>query len=183
MVTVPGKLVPVNMVACFPLNPVLTSLIALTKLDLLVVFKLLAFPHSLALALTTVLISFKSPALHLFTSAILVLLFNAVLFVKLILVEKIKIVFKWIKNHKYIFVTLVFLAIILVLDDNNVIGHIRNRTTINRLTSEIEKMEADSINTQNKQNLYTIGDLGVMEDEARKRGALKNDEEAFYIKK
>ena len=98
-------------------------------------------------------------------------------------VEKIKIVFKWIKNHKYIFVTLVFLAIILVLDDNNVIGHIRNRTTINRLTSEIEKMEADSINTQNKQNLYTIGDLGVMEDEARKRGALKNDEEAFYIKK
>ena len=97
--------------------------------------------------------------------------------------EKIKIVLKWIRNHKYIFVTSVFLAIILVLDDNNVIGHIRNRTTINELTNEIKVMEADSVNTQNKLDLYTVGDLGVMEDEARKRGALKKNEEAFIIKK
>ena len=96
--------------------------------------------------------------------------------------EKIKIVLGWVRNHKYIFVTLVFLAIILVLDDNNVIGHIKNRAVINELTSEIKAMEADYINVQTKLNLYTGKDLGVMEDEARKRGSLKKNEEAFIIK-
>lgn len=97
--------------------------------------------------------------------------------------EKIKIVFHWIKNHKYIFVTLVFLAIILVIDDNNMIGHIRNRTTINRLKNEIESMETDSAFVQNKLDQFMGDDVEVFEDEARNRGWLKSDEEAFIIKK
>jgi hypothetical protein len=95
--------------------------------------------------------------------------------------EKIKFLLQWIRNHKYIFVTLVFLAIIFVLDDNNLIRQIKNRATINELTSDIKAMETDSTNIQTKLNLYTGKDLGVMEDEARKRGSLKKDEEAFII--
>ena len=74
-----------------------------------------------------------------------------------------------------------FLAIIFVLDDNNLIRQIKNRATINELTSDIKAMETDSTNIQTKLNLYTGKDLGVMEDEARKRGSLKKDEEAFII--
>ena len=60
--------------------------------------------------------------------------------------------------------------------------HDSGRTTINELTNEIKVMEEGFVNAQNKLDLYTGGDLGVMEDEARKRGALKYVEEAFIIK-
>ena len=96
--------------------------------------------------------------------------------------EKIKIVLELIRKHKYIFVTLVFLAIIFVFGENNVFGLVRNHATINELTNEIKSMEADSADVQNKLKLYTDGNLEVLEDEARKRGLLKKDEEAFIIK-
>ena len=61
--------------------------------------------------------------------------------------------------------------------------HEKNRKAIERLVNEVECMRNDSINIQTKLNLYTGKNLGVLEAEARKRGSLKKDEEAFIIKK
>lgn len=95
--------------------------------------------------------------------------------------DKLRLVAKWIKEHKYIFVTLVFLAIILVIDENSMISHVRNKTKISNLSDEIEVMEADSANIQSKLQLYTNEDISVIEDVARERGMLKENEEVFVI--
>jgi cell division protein FtsL len=97
--------------------------------------------------------------------------------------EKIKVVLGWIKKHKYIFVTLVFLAIILVIDDNSLISHMRNRAVIDDLETEIKSMEADSADIQTKLKLYTADNPEVIEDEARKRGLLLKNEDAYIIRK
>ena len=96
--------------------------------------------------------------------------------------DRIKALFNWIKNHKYIFVTIVFLAIIIVVDDNNMISHIKNKATIDKLTDEIREMEADSAEVQDKLKLYTDGDLSVIEDVARAQGLIKKDEDIYIIK-
>ena len=96
--------------------------------------------------------------------------------------DRIKALFNWIKNHKYIFVTIVFLAIIIVVDDNNMISHIKNKATIDKLTDEIREMEADSAEVQDKLKLYTDGDLSVIEDVARVQGLIKKDEDIYIIK-
>jgi cell division protein FtsB len=96
--------------------------------------------------------------------------------------DRIKALINWIKNHKYIFVTIVFLAIIIVVDDNNMISHIKNKATIDNLTDEIREMEADSAEVQDKLKLYTDGDLSVIEDVAREQGLIKKDEDIYIIK-
>ena len=96
--------------------------------------------------------------------------------------DRIKALLYWIKNHKYIFVTIVFLAIIIVVDDNNMISHIKNKATIDKLTDEIREMEADSAEVQDKLKLYTDGDLSVIEDVARAQGLIKKDEDIYIIK-
>lgn len=96
--------------------------------------------------------------------------------------DRIKALINWIKNHKYIFVTIVFLAIIIVVDDNNMISHIKNKATIDKLTDEIREMEADSAEVQDKLKLYTDGDLSVIEDVARAQGLIKKDEDIYIIK-
>jgi hypothetical protein len=68
-------------------------------------------------------------------------------------------------------------------DDNNMIGHVRNRATINKLTDEINAMKADSAFVQNKLDQFMGNDVEVFEDEARSRGWLKSDEEVFIIEK
>ena len=96
--------------------------------------------------------------------------------------DRIKALINWIKNHKYIFVTIVFLTIIIVVDDNNMISHIKNKATIDKLTDEIREMEADSAEVQDKLKLYTDGDLSVIEDVARAQGLIKKDEDIYIIK-
>lgn len=96
--------------------------------------------------------------------------------------DRLKALFNWIKNHKYIFVTIVFLAIIIVVDDNNMISHIKNKATIDKLTDEIREMEVDSAEVQDKLKLYTDGDLSVIEDVARAQGLIKKDEDIYIIK-
>ena len=88
----------------------------------------------------------------------------------------------WIKEHKYLFVTIVFLTIIIVVDDNSMISHIRNNATIDELSDDIKAMEADSAEYQAKLKLYTDGDLSVIEDVAREQGMVKKDEDVFIIK-
>ncbi len=98
------------------------------------------------------------------------------------ILKKLRKAFKWIRGHKYISVTLVFLAIIFVIDDNNMIIHFKNKSKINALTGEIKSMEADSAVLQKKLKLYTDRDKDVIADIARERGLLKKDEEMYIIK-
>lgn len=98
------------------------------------------------------------------------------------IVDRIKSVLEWIKGHKYLAVTLVFLVIIIVVDDNNMISHIRNSATIAELNEDIRRMEADSAEIQAKLELYTDGDISVIEDVAREQGLIKKDEDIYIIK-
>ena len=98
------------------------------------------------------------------------------------IVDRVKSVVKWVKEHKYLTVTIVFLAIIIVIDDNNMISHIRNKATIDGLVDEIREMEADSAEIQAKLKLYTDGDISVIEDVAREQGLIKKNEDVYIIK-
>ena len=98
------------------------------------------------------------------------------------ILEKLKVVGRWIASHKYLTVTIVFLAIIIVIDDNNMISHIKNNAIISDLNEEIKTMEADSVEIQAKLKLYTDGDLSVIEDVAREQGLIKENEDIFIIK-
>ena len=98
------------------------------------------------------------------------------------ILDKFKSVGRWIVGHKYLFVTIVFLAIIVVIDDNNMISHIKNNAVIADLNEEIRAMEADSAEIQEKLKLYTDGDLSVIEDVAREQGLIKEDEDIYIIK-
>lgn len=98
------------------------------------------------------------------------------------IVDRIKSVVDWVKGHKYLTVTIVFLVIIIVLDDNNMISHIRNKATIDGLADDIREMEADSAEIQAKLKLYTDGDISVIEDVAREQGLIKKNEDVYIIK-
>ena len=89
---------------------------------------------------------------------------------------------EWIRNHKYIFVTIVFLLIIMFIDENNMLSHMRNQETIKALTYEIQAMENDSAIVEAKNKLCTDGDTSVIEDAARERGLIRKNEDVFIVK-
>ena len=68
-------------------------------------------------------------------------------------------------------------------EQNNMINHKRNRAVIDELISEIKSMEVDSADIKTKLELYTADNPGVIEDEARKRGLLKKNEDVYIIKR
>ncbi len=96
--------------------------------------------------------------------------------------DKIKSVIKWLWERKYLSVTVVFLLIIILIDDNNVISHIRNSTVISGLNDEIREMEADSAEIQAKLRLYTNRDSSIMEDIAHEQGLKRSNEDIYIIK-
>ena len=59
-----------------------------------------------------------------------------------LILDKLNVLGRWVAGHKYLFVTIVFLVIIIVVDDNNMISHIRNNAVISELNDEIRAMEA-----------------------------------------
>lgn len=58
--------------------------------------------------------------------------------------EKIMAVLRWLRNHKYLFVTAVFLVIVLLLDDKSMVRHLENKKKIDTLKKEISVMRRDS---------------------------------------
>lgn len=90
----------------------------------------------------------------------------------------------WIRRHKYLTVTLVFLFIILVFDDNNFFKHYANQHTIAELKEEIEAMKRDSVDiVKRQQQLEYKGDIEAIEHLAREKyGMHKDNEEVFVIK-
>lgn len=96
--------------------------------------------------------------------------------------DRIKSVVKWVWERKYLSVTVVFLLIIILIDDNNLIRHIRNNAVSSELSSQIMEMEADSAEIQAKLRLYTNGDTCIMEDIAHEQGLKKSNEDIYIIK-
>lgn len=93
-------------------------------------------------------------------------------------------IFSWVRNHKYLSVTIVFLFIVLVIDDNNMLKHIQNQRAISQLEDEIAQMKRDSADIVKRQDeLDNNGDLDVIERLAREKyGMQQDDEDVFVIK-
>ena len=64
---------------------------------------------------------------------------------------------RWIRSHKYMFVTIIFLLIVIVFDDNSMIMHFRNQSKINALEDEIAVMLRDSLEVERKNALIAPG--------------------------
>lgn len=92
-------------------------------------------------------------------------------------------VLSWIKRHKYWSVTIVFLLIIVVFDDNNMFKHYKNQHIIAELEDEIAAMKRDSADIINRQNQMDYrGDVKVIENIAREKyGMCKENEDVFII--
>lgn len=115
------------------------------------------------------------------------LVFTIFVFVILVLffmLKKLMRVVNWVRRHKYLSVTIIFLLIIIVFDDNNFIKHYENQRAISELKKEIEAMQRDSVDIIKKQQqLEYKGDIEAIEHLAREKyGMHKDDEEVFVIK-
>ena len=80
-------------------------------------------------------------------------------------------------------VTVVFLLIIFVFDDNNMFKHYKNQHVISELEDEIAAMKRDSAEIINRQlQLDFRGDVEVIEELAREKyGMQKANEDVFVI--
>ena len=87
----------------------------------------------------------------------------------------------WISKHKYLFVTIAFLVLIVFLDENNMMKHIQNQREIAALESEkTELQEQYDELTSNLEELEA--DPVLIEKIARERyGMHKADEEIFIF--
>ena len=98
------------------------------------------------------------------------------------MLKKLLPLFVWIKRHKYISVTIVFLFIIFVIDDNNKFKHYRNQRTIAELEDEIAEMKRDSAEIIKRQlHLDFRGDVEAVENLAREKYGMKKDNEDVFI--
>ncbi len=89
-------------------------------------------------------------------------------------------IFKWIGRHKYLAVTLAFLAIIVLFDENNLLKHIQNQREIASLNSEIEELQEQHDALEEKLNELDR-DVIVMEKVAREKYDMQLDNEDVFI--
>lgn len=95
--------------------------------------------------------------------------------------DSIKTFFMWIKSHKYLFVTIAFLLIIVFFDENNLIKHVQNQRQIAALEAENEELRSKRDEIKSKyDDLHK--DAEVTEKVAREKyGMHKENEEVFII--
>lgn len=88
---------------------------------------------------------------------------------------------QWVKNHKYLFVTIAFLLILVFFDENNMIKHFRNNREIAALKAENEQLK-NSIDDLKQRVKELNKDPEVTEKVAREKyGMLKEGEELFIV--
>lgn len=88
----------------------------------------------------------------------------------------------WVRNRKYLFVTIIFLLIVIVFDDNSMIMHFRNQSKINALEEEIATMMNDSAEVERRNAL--IGPDGVtseIEKICREKYDMHTQDEDVFI--
>lgn len=88
---------------------------------------------------------------------------------------------RWIRQHKYLFTTIAFLAIMVLFDENNLLKHIQNQREIAVLKSDIEELQ-EQYDELVKQLDKFDSDVDVMEKIARDRyGMHLEDEDVFIV--
>ena len=92
-------------------------------------------------------------------------------------------VFNWIKSHKYLFVTIIFLVIVVLIDDKSMIRHFENRHKIAELEDEIARMKRDSLEIERKNDrIGPNGDIREIEKICRDKYNMHTaDEDVFII--
>ena len=91
-------------------------------------------------------------------------------------------VYNWIKDHKYLFVTIIFLVIVIVVDDKSVIKHFENRHKIAALEKEIAQMKRDSLEVERKNGrIGPNGDIKEIEKICRDKYNMHTDNEDVFI--
>ena len=63
--------------------------------------------------------------------------------------NRIMAVLRWLRNHKYLFVTVVFLAIVLLPGEKSMLNQFENKNKIDALNKEIADMKRDSAKCEN----------------------------------
>ena len=87
----------------------------------------------------------------------------------------------WISKHKYLFVTIAFLVIIIFLDENNMMKHIQNKREIATLESEKAALQKEFDELSRKLEELDA-DPVLIEKIARERyGMHKKGEEVFIF--
>jgi hypothetical protein len=90
--------------------------------------------------------------------------------------------FQWIKQHKYLVVSIVFFVIVFLIDDNSMVGHISNQRKIDELESEIARMRKDSAKIMLLQSqLEENGDISEVERMGRAKYDMHKDNEDIFI--
>ena len=90
--------------------------------------------------------------------------------------------FSWIRDHKYLFVTIIFLVIVVLIDDKSMIKHFENRHKIATLEKEIAKMKRDSIETERKNSkIGPNGDIHEIEKICRDKYNMHTQDEDVFI--
>ncbi len=86
----------------------------------------------------------------------------------------------WIKRHKYWFVTIAFLVIIVFFDENNMIKHFRNQREIAALKAENEQLQQQLDELSHKlEELYKTPE--ITEKVAREKYGMHKDGEEIFI--
>ncbi|MBR5892918.1 MAG: septum formation initiator family protein [Bacteroidaceae bacterium] len=89
-------------------------------------------------------------------------------------------IINWIKKHKYLFVTLTFLAIIVIFDENSMLKHIQHQREIMSLNSEYKELEQQHDALVIKLNELDT-DAAAMEKIARDKYGMQLDNEEVFI--
>ena len=88
----------------------------------------------------------------------------------------------WIRNHKYLFVTIIFLVIVILIDDKSMIKHFENRHKIAALEEEIAGMERDSVEIERKNaKIGPNGDIEEIEKICREKYNMHTENEDIFI--
>lgn len=90
--------------------------------------------------------------------------------------------FKWVLNHKYLFVTIAFVVIMVFFDKHNLIEHFKNQREIISLRAENKELKKE-LDELRHRSAELHKDIEIMEKVAREKyGMHKDGEEVFIVK-
>ena len=89
---------------------------------------------------------------------------------------------RWIRNHKYLFVTAIFLVIVLLFDEKSMMKHIENQNKIDSLKKEISIMQRDSMDIEARNaGLENKEQNEDVEKLAREKYGMHTPQEEVYV--
>lgn len=96
--------------------------------------------------------------------------------------SKIMVPIRWVRNHKYLFVTAIFLVIVLLFDEKSMMKHIENQNKIDSLKKEISIMQRDSMDIETRNaSLENKEQNEDVEKLAREKYGMHTPREEVYV--